>query len=119
SLTAPIKVTVTSGRISPRPPGMLECLAVAKIVFMGTPEFAVPALRALAERHHVVGVVTQPDRPAGRGQRVVEAPVKQFSRQAGLPVIQPQRLREPEALAQLTAWAPEIIIVAAFGQILK
>jgi len=98
---------------------MLECLAVAKIVFMGTPEFAVPTLQALAQGHTVVGVVTQPDRPAGRGQRVVESPVKQFARQAGLPIIQPQRLREPEALAQLTAWAPEIIIVAAFGQILK
>lgn len=98
---------------------MLECLAVAKIVFMGTPEFAVPTLQALTERHTVVGVVTQPDRPAGRGQRVVESPVKQFAQQARLPVIQPQRLREPEAMAQLTAWAPEIIIVAAFGQILK
>jgi len=98
---------------------MLECLAVAKIVFMGTPEFAVPSLQALAEKQTVVGVVTQPDRPAGRGQKVIEPPVKQFAHQAGLPVIQPQRLREPEAMAQLTAWAPEIIIVAAFGQILK
>lgn len=98
---------------------MLECLAVAKIVFMGTPEFAVPTLQALAEKQTVVGVVTQPDRPAGRGQKVIEPPVKQFAHQAGLPVIQPQRLREPEAMAQLTAWAPEIIIVAAFGQILK
>jgi methionyl-tRNA formyltransferase len=98
---------------------MLECLAVAKIVFMGTPEFAVPTLQALAEKQTVVGVVTQPDRPAGRGQKVIEPPVKQFARQAGLSVIQPQRLREPEAMAQLTAWAPEIIIVAAFGQILK
>jgi len=63
---------------------MLECLAVAKIVFMGTPEFAVPALQALAEKHTVVGVVTQPDRPAGRGRKVIEPPVKQFARQAGL-----------------------------------
>src|SRR5689334_1313985 len=98
---------------------MLESLAVAKIVFMGTPEFAVPTLQTLTEKHTVVGVVTQPDRPAGRGQKVIEPPVKQFARQAGLSVIQPQRLREPEAMAQLTAWAPEIIIVAAFGQILK
>jgi methionyl-tRNA formyltransferase len=106
-------------RISRGLDGMLECHAVAKIVFMWTPEFADHTLHALAERHTVVGVVTQPDRPAGRGQRVVESPVKQFAHQAGLPVIQPQWLREPEAMAQLAAWAPEIIIVAAFGQILK
>jgi len=112
-------VTVTSSGIFPGPAGMLECPAVTKIVFMGTPEFAVPALQALTEHYPVVGVVTQPDRPAGRGRQVVESPVKQAARQAGLPVIQPQRLREPEAMAQLTAWAPEIIVVAAFGQILK
>ncbi|MGH2522067.1 MAG: methionyl-tRNA formyltransferase [Anaerolineales bacterium] len=86
---------------------------------MGTPAFAVPSLRALVQAHTVVGVVTQPDRPAGRGQQVAESPVKQFARQAGLPVIQPQKLREPEAMAQLTARAPDLIVVAAFGQILK
>jgi methionyl-tRNA formyltransferase len=93
--------------------------AVAKIVFMGTPEFAVPSLRALAEHHTLVGVVTQPDRPTGRGRRVVASPVKQFAVQAGLPLIQPQKLKEPEAMAQLAAWAPDVIVVAAFGQILK
>jgi methionyl-tRNA formyltransferase len=90
-----------------------------RIVFMGTPEFAVTILRALAEAHTVVGVVTQPDRPAGRGKQLELAPVKQFAVQAGLPIIQPQRLREPAALAQLQAWAPELIVVAAFGQILR
>ncbi len=93
--------------------------AVAKIVFMGTPEFAVPSLRALAEHHTLVGVVTQPDRPTGRGQQVVASPVKQFAVQAGLPLIQPRKLKEPEAMGQLAAWAPDVIVVAAFGQILK
>ncbi len=86
---------------------------------MGTPEFAVPALQALAHQHTVAGVVTQPDRPAGRGQQLAESPVKQFARQAGLAVIQPTRLREPQAQAQIAQWAPEVIVVAAFGQILK
>jgi len=95
--------------------------AVANVVFMGTPEFAVPSLRALVETQTVAGVVTQPDRPAGRGQRVVASPVKRFALEAGLPVIQPRTLgvREPEAMAQLRAWAPDTIVVCAFGQILK
>ncbi len=95
--------------------------AVAKVVFMGTAEFAVPSLQALVRSatHTVVGVVTQPDRSAGRGRQVAESPVKWFAAQDGLPVIQPQKLKEPEAMAQLTAWAPEVIVVAAFGQILK
>lgn len=91
----------------------------ARLVFMGTPEFAVPSLRALAEIGQVVGVVTQPDRPAGRGQKLSESPVKRFALGAGLPIIQPPRLREPEALEQLAAWRPDLIVVAAFGQILK
>jgi methionyl-tRNA formyltransferase len=92
---------------------------MARIVFMGTPDFAVAILRALTQAHTVAGVVTQPDRPAGRGRRLEPLPVKQFAVEAGLPVIQPQRLREPEAMAQLEAWAPDLIVVAAFGQILR
>jgi methionyl-tRNA formyltransferase len=92
---------------------------MTRLVFMGTPDFAVPSLRALAQHHSVVGVVTQPDRPAGRGQKLIESPVKQCARGAGLPVIQPGKLREPEAMAQLRAWSPDLIVVAAFGQILK
>lgn len=86
---------------------------------MGTPAFAVPALEALAGAHQVVGVVTQPDRPAGRGKRLMPTPVKQVALARGLPLAQPRSLREPEALAQLAAWRPEVIIVAAFGQILR
>jgi methionyl-tRNA formyltransferase len=92
---------------------------VARIVFMGTPAFAVPSLQALLQQHTVAGVVTQPDRPAGRGRQVQEPAVKQAARAAGLPVIQPRRLREPEAMEQLRAWAPDVIVVAAFGQILR
>lgn len=93
-----------------------------RIVFMGTPDFAVPTLRALLEapQHAVVGVVTQPDRPAGRGQRVKMSPVKDVALAHDLPVIQPARLRkEPEAVAQIRAWQPDFLVVVAFGQILR
>jgi len=85
---------------------------------MGTPDFAVPVLMALADVHQVVGVVTQPDRPGGRGRRLAPSPVKQVTLERGLPLSQPQSLRTPEALAQLAAWEPEIIVVAASGHIL-
>jgi len=86
---------------------------------MGTPDFAVPVLTALADTQRVVGVVTQPDRPAGRGRRLASSPVKQVALERGLPLSQPQSLRTPEAVAQLAAWEPEVIVVAAFGQILR
>jgi methionyl-tRNA formyltransferase len=89
------------------------------IVFMGSPEFALPTLRALAEHYPVAGVVTQPDRPAGRGRALAPPPVKQLAQELGLPVIQPERLRQPEAMEQLRQWAPDLIVVAAFGQILR
>jgi len=92
---------------------------MAQVVFMGTPKFAVPTLEALADAHQVVGVVTQPDRPAGRGRRLAPSPVKQVALERGLPLSQPQSLRAPEPLAQLAAWEPDVIIVAAFGQILR
>ena len=78
-----------------------------------------PTLSALAARYPIVGVVTQPDRPAGRGQVLTSPPVKILAEQLGLPVIQPERLRRPEAMEQLRAWAPDLIVVAAFGQILR
>jgi methionyl-tRNA formyltransferase len=90
-----------------------------RIVFMGSPEFALPTLKKLAEHYSVVGVVTQPDRPAGRGREMKPPPVKLLAKSLGLPVIQPLRLRAPEALEQLRAWAPDLIVVAAFGQILR
>jgi len=90
-----------------------------RIVFMGSPEFAVPVLQKCAKHYLIVGVVTQPDRPAGRGQVLTPPPVKAAAQRMGLAVIQPQKLREPAALEQLLAWAPDLIVVAAFGQILR
>ncbi len=91
---------------------------MARIVFMGSPEFAIPSLEALARAHQVAGVVTQPDRPAGRGSRLQPPPVKRAAQASGLPVYQPESLRTPDALGQLAAWQPEVVVVAAFGQIL-
>lgn len=90
-----------------------------RVVFMGSPEFAVPTLEALQGAYEVVGVVTQPDRPAGRGLGLRPPPVKRLAQEAGLPVIQPVRLRDPEAMAALHDWAPDAIIIAAYGQILR
>ena len=89
------------------------------VVFMGSPEFALPTLRVLAASYPVAGVVTQPDRPKGRGQSLASPPIKELAQELGLPVIQPRRLREPDAMGQLQAWQPDLIVVAAFGQILK
>ncbi len=85
---------------------------------MGTPEFALPTLRALSEHYPVVGVVTQPDRRSGRGRRYAAPPVKELAESEGIAVFQPARLREAAAVAQLQSWAPDLIVVAAFGQIL-
>ncbi len=89
-----------------------------RVVFMGTPEFALPILARLCEHYSVIGVVTQPDRPAGRGNRLTPPPVKTFALAEGLPVFQPEKVRRSEALAHIQAWEPDIIIVAAYGQIL-
>ena len=86
---------------------------------MGSPDFALSTLQALHENYPVVGVVTQPDRAAGRGRELKQPPVKMLALELGIPVIQPEKLREPEAMEQLRAWAPDVIVVAAFGQILK
>lgn len=90
-----------------------------RIVFMGSPEFSLPSLKALARNFLVVGVVTQPDREAGRGRALTSPPVKLLAEELLIPIIQPHRLREPEAMAQLQEWAPDLIVVAAFGQILR
>ena len=87
---------------------------------MGSPEFAVPSLRSLIENFSVVGVVTQPDRPSGRGRKISAPPVKHLATDLGIPVIQPRRLsKDQDAMAQLQTWDPDLIVVAAFGQILK
>jgi len=88
------------------------------VVFMGSPELAAKILESLAKKYQVIGVVTQPDRPAGRGKILTSPPVKILADQLGIPTIQPERLRD-EAFAQLQAWNPDVIVVAAFGQILR
>jgi methionyl-tRNA formyltransferase len=90
-----------------------------RIVFFGTPQFAVPTLdRLLASGHSVVGVVTQPDRPRGRGQRVTEGPVKTVALAHGVPVTQPDRLKTPEFLDAFAAMSADLGVVAAYGKIL-
>ena len=92
---------------------------MTRLVFMGTPEFAVPSLAALLrEGYDVVGVLTKEDQPAGRGQKLVESPVKQLAAAQGLAIQQPSTLRSAEAQAALAALAPDVIVVAAYGLIL-
>ncbi|WP_391572041.1 methionyl-tRNA formyltransferase [Cohnella sp.] len=90
-----------------------------KILFMGTPQFAVPSLEALLERgYEVAAVVTQPDRPKGRKRELTPSPVKVFATERGLPVLQPEKLRSPEGVAAVSEIAPDVIVTAAYGQIL-
>jgi len=92
-----------------------------RIVFMGSPDFALSSLSVLAaaRNYQVVGVVTQPDRASGRGRELKSPPVKTLALKLNIPVLQPEKLRTPEAMDQLRAWNPDLIVVAAFGQILK
>ena len=90
-----------------------------RIVFMGTPDFAVPTLEALiGADHELAAVVTQPDKPKGRGKAVLMTPVKEKALECGIPVYQPKRVREPEFLDVLRKLNPDVIVVVAFGQIL-
>ena len=91
-----------------------------RIVFMGSPEFAVDSLKALVEasQHEVVAVITQPDRPKGRGQKVLMTAVKEYALTKKLPVLQPAKIRTQEFVEELKALKPELIVVVAFGQFL-
>jgi methionyl-tRNA formyltransferase len=90
-----------------------------RVVFMGSPSFSVPSLeRLVSDRYQVVAVYTRPDRPAGRGRSLSSPPVKEAALALGLPVVQPVKLRGPEAVAQLAQLHPDLIVVAAYGQIL-
>ena len=90
-----------------------------RIVFMGTPEFAVPSLTALFEAgHEIVAVFTQPDKPKNRGHKMAFSPVKEYALTVGLPVYQPVKMRDGEALRIVQELAPELIVVAAYGKIL-
>lgn len=90
-----------------------------RTLFMGTPEFALPTLEGLLDAGvNLVGVYTQPDRPKGRGNKLTASPVKELALARNLPVFQPERLRRPEAVAELRQLAPDLIVVVAYGQIL-
>ena len=91
---------------------------MTRVVFMGTPEFAVPTLAKLADRFEVAGVFTQPDKPAGRGQQLDAPPIKRFAQERSLPVFQPRTLRDEAVQAQMAALRPDVIVVAAYGLIL-
>mgnify|MGYP000148069836 FL=1 len=92
-----------------------------RIVFMGTPDFAVGSLQALCEsgKHEILAVVTQPDRPKGRGNKLLQTPVKEYALEQGLTVYQPQKVKTPEFVELLHELQPEMIVVAAFGQFLS
>ena len=90
-----------------------------RVVFMGTPDFSVGTLRELVKAgHEVVGVVSQPDKPKGRGKSLMPTPVKEAALELGLPVYQPKKVRDPEFFEVLRELAPEVIVVVAFGQII-
>jgi methionyl-tRNA formyltransferase len=91
---------------------------IMRILFMGSPQFAVPSLRALASNYNLIGVVTQPDRPAGRGKKLRPSPVKVVSEELNLNILQPRSLRDDDSVRQIQVLQPELIIVSAYGQIL-
>jgi methionyl-tRNA formyltransferase len=114
-VTSPTTAAQTEARLP-----TVRSVPPLRIVFFGTPAFAVPSLDALiaARPHQVVGVVTQPDRPRGRGQKTSDAPVKARAVEAGLPILQPERMKDPAFLAALTALNADLGVVAAYGRIL-
>ena len=91
----------------------------ARILFMGTPEFAVPALKAIHSAHRVLAVYTQPDKPVGRGLELRASPVKKLALELGLEVRQPEKLSQPGVFEELAALKPDLIAVVAYGQILR
>ncbi len=90
-----------------------------RVVFMGTPEFAVPCLAALHEQCEVMAVITQPDKPRGRGQKMMPSPVKAWAVEHDLPVYQPEKIKTEEFTAKLEEMKPDLMVVVAFGQILS
>ena len=90
-----------------------------KIIYMGTPDFAVEALEALASsRHEVTAVFTQPDKPKGRGKAMQFTPVKEVALRENIPVYQPKKVRDPEVIQKIRELAPDVLVVVAFGQII-
>src|ERR1700751_1277515 len=89
-----------------------------RVVFLGTPEFAVASLNALASEHEVIAVFTQPDRPKGRGNQLAESPVKIAAAAPCIPVYQPERIRRPESVELLRGFAADLMVVVGYGQII-
>ena len=90
-----------------------------RVVYFGTPAFAVPTLqRLIASPHQVVALVSQPDRPRGRGQKVQPTPTKAIAASAGVPVLQPTKLKDPAFARELEAFAPDLGVVAAYGRLI-
>ena len=103
-----------------RPPEKRDLPAKPRIVFFGTPAFSVPTLKSLvASGHHVMGVITRPDRPRGRGRKTVSSPVKQTATELGLRVMQPEKTSDSSFCTEVGALSPDLFVVIAFGQILK
>lgn len=103
-----------------RPRIISNAMKKTRIVFMGTPEFAVGCLEELHRKsYEVVGVVTAPDRPSGRGKKLRPSPVKRFAEEQAFPLLQPTQLKNPEFLNTLKAWKPDIIVVVAFRMLPK
>jgi methionyl-tRNA formyltransferase len=98
---------------------VVRCQMGPRLVFMGTPSFAVPSLEALVGNYEIVAVVTQPDRPASRGRKTIASPVKEVALADGLPLMQPQSLRQEDVIAQIRELEPQVIVVAAYGQMLR
>ncbi|MBQ1919505.1 MAG: methionyl-tRNA formyltransferase, partial [Selenomonas sp.] len=90
-----------------------------RVVFMGTPDFAVPCLAALHEQCEVIAVITQPDKPRGRGQKLMPSPVKAWAVEHNLPVYQPEKIKTEEFTVKLEEMQPDLMVVVAFGQILS
>ena len=113
---------ILSAHPIPQSPPPTRCATMPymeiQIVFMGTPDFGIPALRALADHFNVTGVFTQPDRPAGRGRKPTPPAIKSEAQALGLPFVQPSSLHNPEVMDQLSLWDPDLIVVAAYGHIL-
>ncbi|HVH30082.1 MAG TPA: methionyl-tRNA formyltransferase, partial [bacterium] len=89
-----------------------------RTIFLGTPEFAIPSLRALKDNVELLAVVTQPDRPQGRGRKVAPPPVARVARELAVPVLQPVKLRDPAVVEALRALRPDVIVTVAYGKII-
>lgn len=89
------------------------------IVFMGSAEFSTPVLTLLAQQYHIAGVVTQPDRHTGRGRKLTSPPIKELATSLEIPIIQPESIKQENALKEMISWKPDLIVVAAYGKILR